>query len=55
VFPVRYEVGFYIPENDILHSHRCEHFRSYPLMLIYMEKYQTLLRRKFWMQCKYFK
>jgi hypothetical protein len=25
----RYELGFYIPEDDILHSYRCEHFRSY--------------------------
>jgi hypothetical protein len=24
VFPVRYELGFYIPEEDILHSHRRE-------------------------------
>jgi hypothetical protein len=24
VSPVRYELGFYIPEDDILHSHRRE-------------------------------
>jgi hypothetical protein len=24
VFPVKYELGFYIPEDDILHSHRRE-------------------------------
>jgi hypothetical protein len=24
VSPLRYELGFYIPEDDILHSHRCE-------------------------------
>jgi hypothetical protein len=24
VFPVRYELGFYIPEDDILHIHRHE-------------------------------
>jgi hypothetical protein len=24
MFPVRYELGFYIPEYGILHSHRCE-------------------------------
>jgi hypothetical protein len=29
VFPVRYELGFYIPEDDILHSHRRENFKSY--------------------------
>jgi hypothetical protein len=26
--PVRYELGFYIPEDDILHSHRREHLKS---------------------------
>jgi hypothetical protein len=29
VFPVRYELGFHIPEDDILHSHRRENVRSY--------------------------
>jgi hypothetical protein len=29
VSPVRYELGFYIPEDDILHSDRREHLRSY--------------------------
>jgi hypothetical protein len=29
VSPVKYEVGFYIPEDDILHSHRREHLKSY--------------------------
>jgi hypothetical protein len=24
MFPVRYELGFYIPQDDILHSHRRE-------------------------------
>jgi hypothetical protein len=23
------ELGFYIPEDDILHSHRCENLKSY--------------------------
>jgi hypothetical protein len=27
--PVRYELGFYIPEDDILHSHRRENLKSY--------------------------
>jgi hypothetical protein len=27
--PVKYELGFYIPEDDILHSHRCETPQSY--------------------------
>jgi hypothetical protein len=29
VSPVRYELGFYIPENGILHSHRSENLKSY--------------------------
>jgi hypothetical protein len=29
VFPVRYEVGVYIPEYGILHSHRSENLKSY--------------------------
>jgi hypothetical protein len=27
--PVRYELGFYIPEDDILHSHCRENLESY--------------------------
>jgi hypothetical protein len=29
VSSVKYELGFYIPEDDILHSHRRENFKSY--------------------------
>jgi hypothetical protein len=29
VSPVKYEVGFYIPEDGILHSHRRENLKSY--------------------------
>jgi hypothetical protein len=29
VSPVKYELGFYIAEDDILHSHRLENFKSY--------------------------
>jgi hypothetical protein len=29
VSPVRYEMGFYIPEDDILHSHCRENLKSY--------------------------
>jgi hypothetical protein len=29
MFPVRYELGFYIPEDDILHSHCRENLKSY--------------------------
>jgi hypothetical protein len=27
--PVRYELRFYIPENDIIHSYRRENLKSY--------------------------
>jgi hypothetical protein len=29
VSPVRYELGLYIPEESILHSHRRENLKSY--------------------------
>jgi hypothetical protein len=29
VFPVKYELEFYIPEDAILPSHRCENLKSY--------------------------
>jgi hypothetical protein len=29
VSPVKYELGFYIPEDDILHSHRRENLKPY--------------------------
>jgi hypothetical protein len=29
VSPVKYELGFYIPEDDILNSHRRENLKSY--------------------------
>jgi hypothetical protein len=29
VSPVKYEQGFYIPEDDILHSHRRGNLKSY--------------------------
>jgi hypothetical protein len=31
---VKYELGFYIPEDDILHSHRRENFKSYILLFV---------------------
>jgi hypothetical protein len=33
VSPVRYELGLYIPDDDILHSHRRENLRSHTLSL----------------------
>jgi hypothetical protein len=29
VCPVKYELGFYIPEDDILHIHRRENLKSH--------------------------
>jgi hypothetical protein len=31
--PVRYDLGFYIPEDDILHSHRRENLKSYEAII----------------------
>jgi hypothetical protein len=30
--PVKYELGFYIPEDGILHSHRRENLKSYKVL-----------------------
>jgi hypothetical protein len=35
VSPVKYEQGFYIPEDDIRHSHRRENLKSYTEIKIY--------------------
>jgi hypothetical protein len=35
VFPVRYELGSYIPEDTILHSHRLENFKFYIFIFVY--------------------
>jgi hypothetical protein len=36
VSPVRYEMGFYIPEDDILHSHRREILKSYIIRNVHL-------------------
>jgi hypothetical protein len=36
VSPAKYELGFYIPEDDILHSHRCGNLKSYRFIIIYL-------------------
>jgi hypothetical protein len=33
VSPVKYELGFYIPEDDVLHSHRRGNLKSYTKIL----------------------
>jgi hypothetical protein len=32
---MRYEVGFYNPEDDILHSHRRENLKSYIEIIVF--------------------
>jgi hypothetical protein len=34
VSPVKYELGFYIPEDDILHSHCHGNLRSYNISIV---------------------
>jgi hypothetical protein len=41
VSPLKYELGFYIPEDGILHSHRREHLKSYTALTGW-----SLLRRR---------
>jgi hypothetical protein len=36
VSPVKYELGFYIPEDGILHSHRRENLRSYTCTYVFV-------------------
>jgi hypothetical protein len=45
VSPVRYELGFYIPEDGILHSHRRENLRSHILYFYTHLKFQKPLFR----------
>jgi hypothetical protein len=46
--PVKYELGFYIPEDDILHSHRRENLKSYIELTVC-----ALLRRRHVFPVKY--
>jgi NADH:ubiquinone oxidoreductase subunit H len=34
VSPVWYRLGFYIPEDDILHGHRLENTKSYSILVV---------------------
>jgi hypothetical protein len=43
VSPVRYELGFYIPEDGFLHSHRRENFESYIHNFIYCDQDEILV------------
>jgi hypothetical protein len=53
VSPVKYELGFYIPEDDILHSHCRESLRSYTAASVVTEisrrrKQRGRNKRKYW-------
>jgi pterin-4a-carbinolamine dehydratase len=41
VSPVKYELGFYIPEDSIFQSHRCENLKSYTVYIVHL----TLLHK----------
>jgi hypothetical protein len=47
VSPVRYEIRFYIPKEDILHSRRNENVRSYinDMMIVMIIGKITILRQ----------
>jgi hypothetical protein len=42
VSPVKYELCFYIPADDILHSHRRENLKSYMTLECYSETIRWL-------------
>jgi phage pi2 protein 07 len=46
VSPVKYELGFYIPEDDILHSHYRENLKSYIALTGWTMK--TMKKREKW-------
>jgi hypothetical protein len=48
VSPVRYELGFYIAKDGILHSHRCENLKSYKYTYNskLLDKFLSFLRLK---------
>jgi hypothetical protein len=51
VSPVKYELGFYIPEDAILHSRRRENLKSYTLLNNYNTKHVFAVASKngvFW-------
>jgi hypothetical protein len=41
VSPVKYELGFYIPEDGILHSHRHDNLKSYTSFDFYFSMYKS--------------
>jgi hypothetical protein len=47
VSPVKYKLGFYIPEDDILHSHRRENVKSYMSLNLINEAHIITVCMKF--------
>jgi hypothetical protein len=43
--PVKYELGFYIPQDDILHIHRRDNGKSYGCLLAILLRVTSLLSR----------
>jgi hypothetical protein len=41
--PAKYELGFYIPEVVILHSHRCDNLKSDILFEIFVKVFKRCL------------
>jgi hypothetical protein len=57
VSPVKYGLGFYIPEDDILHSHCRENLRSYSISMklsVTSELQRMFLSLFFWEKEGYF-
>jgi hypothetical protein len=50
--PVKYELGFYIQEDDILHSHRRENLKSY-IQATWSSKTSVLTTRRYTPTCNY--
>jgi hypothetical protein len=47
VSPVKYELGFYIPEDAILHSHCRENLKYYIIITILMQFNSNVYLRQF--------
>jgi hypothetical protein len=43
---VKYELGFYIPEDAIRHSHRRENLKSNQMQIVRMKRLISLLKAK---------
>jgi hypothetical protein len=48
VSPVKYELGFYIPEDDILHSDLTKLPRVTPILILHEQTGMPLIRSHIW-------